>query len=202
MHPAAPCGEDGKLCEVVRRHRRDVNRLEGLAELAYRPPHTSAHVPTHRTPHRGCSPHRGESHAAERFTGMYNYMTVLTPVYMFDRGPGGGEKGNLRPPCAPFTRLHGSRNTPRRDARGSQNAPAPAHTHPRLTVCPHYRTFYGGCRCTWGPRAARPRPWTPPTARHALSTTLALPHAGFARAACRRCSSRASQAEGVRNQAE
>ena len=156
------------------------------------------------TPHRGCSPqpHRGESHAAVRFTGMYNYMTVLTPMYMFDRGPGGGEKGNLRPPCAPFTRLHGSRNTPRRDARGSQNAPAPAHTHPRLTVCPHYRTFYGGCRCTWGPRAARPRPWTPPTARHALSTTLALPHAGFARAACRRCSSRASQAEGVRNQAE
>ena len=42
---------------------------------------------------------------------MYNYMTVLTPVYMFDRGPGGGEKGNLRPPCAPFTRLHGSRKT-------------------------------------------------------------------------------------------
>ena len=30
--------EDGKLCEVVRRHRRDVNRLVGLAELAYRPP--------------------------------------------------------------------------------------------------------------------------------------------------------------------
>ena len=37
---------------------------------------------------------------------MYNYMTVLTPMYMFDRGPGGGEKGNLRPPCAPFTRRY------------------------------------------------------------------------------------------------
>ena len=31
--------EDGELCEVVRRHRRDVNRLELLAQLAYRSPH-------------------------------------------------------------------------------------------------------------------------------------------------------------------
>ena len=30
--------EDGELCEVVRRHRRDVNRLELLAQLTYRPP--------------------------------------------------------------------------------------------------------------------------------------------------------------------
>ena len=46
---------------------------------------------------------------------MYNYMTVLTPVYMFDRGPGGGEKGNLSPPT-----MHHSRDEA---TRKSEHAP-------------------------------------------------------------------------------
>jgi hypothetical protein len=83
------------------------------------------------TPHRGCSPqpHRGESHAAERFTGMYNYMTVLTPVYMFDRGPGGGEKGNLRPPCTIHEATRKSEHAPRRDrTRIAKRTSSGSHT--------------------------------------------------------------------------
>ena len=54
--------EDGELCEVVRRHRRDVNRLELLAQLAYRSPHERPRA----NPRRSADAlHRGESHAAE-----------------------------------------------------------------------------------------------------------------------------------------
>ena len=92
--------EDGELCEVVRRHRRDVNRLELLAKLAYRPPHKRPCA----NPRRSTDAlHRGESHAAE----VHRQPRLPQGALALRRGWGGRDGRTWRPAFALASRAVG-----------------------------------------------------------------------------------------------